>query len=443
MGIEFRCGHCQCLLKVPSDAIGKSVHCPKCQHAVKVPLPENAASGVGSRAAANDEERKNYERKLAEQGKFALACPECSTVLECKNELDGTKGFCQLCGAVFKVSKTKTRTQSILRGPIFLCPQCKEVFQGSDEQQGKKGRCSSCQHVFTIELTELSAPSAQGLGAVSSKPSTSKRASNQSPPIKPAPAKPISTGPTPAKPAPSQPFQRPSPKPFDNLDQLLPPPSLPSSADFQSASIYDQPLTSAPKVRSKKVGSNKVLKAFLIGFGIFSVFGVLCCGGGSWLLYQQVLALQTASVENFQVQAPGKLVKSSKPIPNQITQSIYAPITRSEFNIAIIKANQQWEASPNSYLQRIRELDAILNESPISRCGYDGIHYQAKAIGPVPRHEGEVFGIGNDRVLVLLYINGYDHPKAQDAKVSMDRDKRSEYDKPDQFFNSLTLHSGK
>src|SRR5262245_22544065 len=43
MPIEFRCGQCNQLLRVPDDSAGKHARCPKCQALMTVP----AASSVG------------------------------------------------------------------------------------------------------------------------------------------------------------------------------------------------------------------------------------------------------------------------------------------------------------------------------------------------------------------------------------------------------------
>lgn len=48
MTIEFRCGQCNQLLRVPDNSAGKNARCPKCQALMQVPAasPESAALGV-------------------------------------------------------------------------------------------------------------------------------------------------------------------------------------------------------------------------------------------------------------------------------------------------------------------------------------------------------------------------------------------------------------
>src|SRR5262245_51774779 len=46
MPIEFRCGQCNQLLRVPDDSAGKHARCPKCQALMTVPASSSLASGA-------------------------------------------------------------------------------------------------------------------------------------------------------------------------------------------------------------------------------------------------------------------------------------------------------------------------------------------------------------------------------------------------------------
>ncbi len=53
MSIEFRCPHCQRLLRVPDGSHGKQAQCPQCQAMVQVPAPGAAPPAANPAPAAN------------------------------------------------------------------------------------------------------------------------------------------------------------------------------------------------------------------------------------------------------------------------------------------------------------------------------------------------------------------------------------------------------
>jgi hypothetical protein len=84
MPIKFKCGSCQHVLTVPDNLAGKQGKCPKCQTALRVPVPKAAASqGSGQPVAAApapyvDPRMNSLLNEVGVVQKTGPVCPSCS-----------------------------------------------------------------------------------------------------------------------------------------------------------------------------------------------------------------------------------------------------------------------------------------------------------------------------------------------------------------------------
>jgi phage FluMu protein Com len=85
MTIEFRCGQCNQLLRVPDNSAGKNARCPKCQALMQVPssspapLPGPFAASVAllHRSLPGPEHRRRVHFPPASQGDDPLPPGAC------------------------------------------------------------------------------------------------------------------------------------------------------------------------------------------------------------------------------------------------------------------------------------------------------------------------------------------------------------------------------
>ncbi len=144
MPIEFACESCSQLLRVPDGSGGQSCQCPACQEVVLIPDPQSIAAV----------EMESGGKLQA--GNLTIACPKCRYKLICPTSLLGTKGQCRNCQTIFTIEETRSdghvASQAASPSFIFNCPKCNQLFEGQAEMEGRKGKCHACGAVFAISL---------------------------------------------------------------------------------------------------------------------------------------------------------------------------------------------------------------------------------------------------------------------------------------------------
>lgn len=417
MAIDFQCSKCNKPLRVPDTSQGKRCICPACNHEMQIPcLPSTNAANLPIAIALID-----------------VACPYCQQILNCDEKLLGTRGHCAGCGNIFTIQlpgASKAVIADALTIP-FACPQCKKLFEGSPEAIGRKGKCNECQTVFVIEKYipfQSAAVANKPLSTIgqTDRPTTSKP-SLPIPSTKPnaRPAKPIAP--------PSDPFSSLA------LDKFLPPANTPNPGEFAHPDFYSAPLATTPNPKGKPAGGGgNALKWILGTLATLSLLGVLICGGVFASAYLFMNSKRSMSIEGYSVQASGTKVKNKNLQPGQTGDSIRNLMTQSEFIMISFHAQGAWDGTADGYLERLRQAGAIQSETPVSRCGLSGIRFNANATGSLPRCIGEIYGLPKNKSLILMYINGQDHPNPIRRKPSMTREKIESQDNPETFFSSLT-----
>ena len=144
MPIEFACESCSQLLRVPDGSGGQSCQCPACQEIVLIPDPQSIP-------------QVELEPGVTSQtGTLTIACPKCRFELICSTNLLGTKGQCRNCQYIFTItdrsSESPVDSQVVPPSFVFNCPECDQLFEGQPEMEGRKGKCHVCGAVFAISL---------------------------------------------------------------------------------------------------------------------------------------------------------------------------------------------------------------------------------------------------------------------------------------------------
>ncbi len=220
MPIEFACESCTQLLRVPDGSGGQSCQCPACQEIVLIPDPQS----IPQVALENKTETQT--------GKLKIACPKCQFELICPRNLLGTRGQCRNCQYIFTIAETNSAAQTERNvtepGLIFNCPECDQLFEGQAEMEGRKGKCHACGAVFAIELKTSAAPTV-------AKPTVAKPRAPSRPSPKQRPSKPtVARQTVNAKPAARQP-KRDNSKPASPTPQRASRPSLAATQTSQLA----------------------------------------------------------------------------------------------------------------------------------------------------------------------------------------------------------------
>lgn len=81
MPIKFKCNSCQHVLTVPDNLAGKSGKCPKCQTALKVPVPKAAAAAAPA-APAFDPRMHSLLEEVGVVQKTGPICPSCQADIQ-------------------------------------------------------------------------------------------------------------------------------------------------------------------------------------------------------------------------------------------------------------------------------------------------------------------------------------------------------------------------
>jgi hypothetical protein len=417
MAIDFQCSNCNKPLRVPDTSQGQRCVCPSCKQEMRIPTPLATTSLAIPVAVAL----------------IDVACPYCQQILNCDEKLLGTRGHCAGCGNVFTIQlpgASESVTDDALTIP-FACPNCKKLFEGAHDAIGRKGKCNECQTVFVIEKYVLPKPA-----PIANK--TTPPISHVSRPSVAKPAHPVPTNKPTARP--SKPANSPS-DPFSNLplDRLSPPPSVPNPGEFANPDFYSAPIAAPRKAKRKTSGGGGNALKWILGIlATVSVVSLLICGGLFASAYLFMNSKRSISIEGYTVQASGSKVKNKNLQPGQNGDSIRNLMTQSEFAILSIRAQGNWDGSADGYLEGLRQAGAIQSETPVSRCGLSGIRITVRATGSLPRYMGEIFSLPNNKSLILMYINGQDHPVPIRRKPFMTRDKIETQDNPEAFFSSLT-----
>lgn len=177
MPIEFACESCSQLLRVPDGSGGQSCQCPACQEIVPIPDPRSITQVELERGGKS------------QTGTLTIACPKCRFELICSTNLLGTKGQCRNCQYIFTITdkslESPVDSQAVPPSFVFNCPECDQLFEGQPEMEGRKGKCHVCGAVFTISL-KAAAPNTLP------NPSLPTQPAHRPLPTKPAVAKPKS-----------------------------------------------------------------------------------------------------------------------------------------------------------------------------------------------------------------------------------------------------------
>ena len=422
MAIDFRCSKCSKSLRVPDDSQGKSCVCPACNQVMLVPSPvAQTTLPVPVATALVD-----------------VQCPYCQRTLNCDEKLLGRRGHCAGCGNVFTIKLPEAQKHIVadkLTIP-FACPTCKKLFEGSPQSVGRKGKCNACNTVFVIEQFAPPKPA-----PVVSKP-TIPKAQVAKPQTQTQTQKPVQTTPS-SKPT-ARPAKRPaSPPPSDpfsdlRLENLLPPPTISNPRDFVDTTSFSAPLaTPKKKKKSSSGGGNSAVKWILGTLATVSVLSVLICGGLFVGAYVFMTGKRAISVDGYVAYASGMKVNYETLQLGQHVDGVRNPATQSEFAIFSLGAEGNWEGTPETYVESIRRVGAIQEESPISRCGLNGIRFVTSGAEGVPRCTSEIFSITRNKVLIVIYINGLDHPAPMKTVIRKSRAEIEQYDNPNAFFESL------
>lgn len=81
MPIKFKCNSCQHVLTVPDNLAGKTGKCPKCQNALKVPVPKAAAAAAPA-APAFDPRMHSLLEEVGVVHKTGPICPSCQADIQ-------------------------------------------------------------------------------------------------------------------------------------------------------------------------------------------------------------------------------------------------------------------------------------------------------------------------------------------------------------------------
>ncbi len=418
MAIEFHCSQCSKSLRVPDDSQGKSCVCPACNQVMLVPNPvAKPTLPVPVATVLID-----------------VQCPSCERTLNCDEKLLGTRGHCADCGNVFTIKLPETTNQPVADNLTipFACPNCKKLFEGSPESVGRKGKCNACKTVFIIELFVRPKPA----------PMVSKPNVPRARVAKPIPPKAVQQNSSP-KPT-ARPAKRPTPPPDDpfadlRLENLLPPATIPNPRDFVDTSSYPAPVA-APnkKTKSSSSGGSSAVKWILGTLATVSVLTFLVCGGLFVSAYVFMTGKRAISVDGYVAYASGLKVTDKDLQTGQQGDSVRSPVTQSEFAIRSVVAQGNWDGTPETYVENHRRVGAIQEESPVSRCGLNGIRIVTSGAASLPRYTAEIFSMSNHKVLILIYINGHDHPIPMKPTIRKSRAEIEQYDNPSAFFESLT-----
>jgi hypothetical protein len=417
MAIDFPCSKCSKSLRVPDDSQGKSCVCPACNQVMLVPNP-----------AAKPQHPVPVATALID-----VQCPYCQRTLHCDEKLLGTRGHCAGCGSVFTIKLQNAQEHvvaDVLTVP-FACPDCKKLFEGSPESLGRKGKCDACNTVFVIE--QFVPPKPTPIVSIPTIPSAQV--------AKPKPTK-IAKPAAPSEPSvrPAKPLTRPQSDPFSDLrlEQLLPPPNIPDPRDQVHTSAYSAPIAKPPKKKKPSSGGGGAVKWILGTLATVSVLSLLVCGGLFVSAYVFMTGKRTISVDGYTAYASGLKVTNNQLQPGQQGDSVRNPITQSEFAILSVSAQGNWDGTPDTYVENIRRVGAIQEESPITRCGLHGIRIATSGAGGLPRYTAEILSITSSKVLILMYINGQDHPVPMKKTNRKSRAEIDKYDNPEAFFASLS-----
>ncbi|RMF41999.1 MAG: hypothetical protein D6753_08515, partial [Planctomycetota bacterium] len=89
-------------------------------------------------------------------GHVLIPCPKCGHHLTCDRKLVGTKGQCPACKYIFTIARHSDRIGTGVDAHLptftFSCPACHQLFEGQPEMEGRRGKCHVCGAIFRIEL---------------------------------------------------------------------------------------------------------------------------------------------------------------------------------------------------------------------------------------------------------------------------------------------------
>jgi len=435
MPIEFHCHRCRKKLRVPDSSHGKSCVCPSCSQQLTIPFESDDDIPL----VAVEEVKSGLD----------VPCPRCSRLLSCNASLLGTRGVCRGCGTIFEISESPKFDPALNENAFaFMCPSCDSLFEGKPFMEGRKGKCTSCAEVFTIRKYEPH-PLAAKPNPVASKDTgkkTSAAVQDQRRPVE----KPKSLTPA-ARPKQAAPVA--GGDPFNALDSLLPPANSQFSGAGNAGSgnaasyptqgpSYYAPEKPTRRRPSRGTGQGGGLKILLWVFGILFGSGMLLvvCGGIALFAFSAYASgTREIAVGDYSVTGRGVVPTNATPsAPSVRTASTIDLRTYSEFGLLIISpTNPNASLTLDSYLEDLRRSGAQIEQRDISRLGMSGIHYECTKSINRPAHRGEVFPIGNNTLLISMYINGHDHPIHGGKVKRYDKEKSLKIDDPDGFFASL------
>lgn len=157
MPIEFACEACSQLLRLPDGSQGQSCHCPVCNQLLTIPDPAPAPDRDPAKQLKVQASVQEQPAQEQPAGQLKIACPNCRFELRCATSLLGTKGQCRNCRTIFTIAQNPADRVIAASGAsepglIFNCPQCDQLFEGRAEMEGRKGKCHACGAVFAIQL---------------------------------------------------------------------------------------------------------------------------------------------------------------------------------------------------------------------------------------------------------------------------------------------------
>ena len=158
--VRFRCQACSSSLKAPATAAGKSLKCPRCGAAGKVPR-KNESQGSASSVEAVDDEWIPVECKLCGTRMYALPdavgrgmqCPDCGTETIVKPPRPKQKKFEPVeRGPSYEMSDAGSAALPRVAGEYVdvLCPQCNEELSLTANVLGERFTCPYCDFMFIV-----------------------------------------------------------------------------------------------------------------------------------------------------------------------------------------------------------------------------------------------------------------------------------------------------
>lgn len=128
MPIKFRCQSCRHKLRVPSEWSGKVGRCPKCKGKFEVPLiePDDGQSeGPQPEFAPVEPEPAEQPAAAAAQSSvdtISTACTACGHTMKVRSQMEGKKGRCPKCQAVFQVQSMDSQPAASQAAPARQQP---------------------------------------------------------------------------------------------------------------------------------------------------------------------------------------------------------------------------------------------------------------------------------------------------------------------------------